>query len=301
MLDVGLEPSGQQKAPSGNLGKLVNFTYASRLPKGRSLCFWLFSESPADIRIYFWSNFIITHFLLPKWHSWQSPYPSVLNFWWIKLEKLSLTNWNFSLFQTKVTLVLHKVGWADPWIVTITKQESAHATLHLALKRLYFKLDFYCLCSLQKSTLKLIFQVKNPVRRTRFFKNQIQMVRANVALFLTQNESLHLLLWAVLSALRNSCLTFLSVGKRQMVFLGKAPVRNVVGHFVPEIFNPKLQPHTFQGRTFGWNHSGWIIHPLWLKLKIPGLKWPSNPRIRIFQAQRTETFMVEKSLLKISV
>ena len=56
MLDVGLEPSGQQKAPSGNLGKLVNFTYASRLPKGRSLCFWLFSESPADIRIYFWSN-----------------------------------------------------------------------------------------------------------------------------------------------------------------------------------------------------------------------------------------------------
>ena len=39
MLDVGLEPSGQQKAPSGNLGKLVNFTYASRLPKGRSLYF----------------------------------------------------------------------------------------------------------------------------------------------------------------------------------------------------------------------------------------------------------------------
>ena len=34
----------------------------------------------------------------------------------------------------------------------------------------YFELDFYCLCSLHKSILKLILQVKNPVRRTWFFK-----------------------------------------------------------------------------------------------------------------------------------
>ena len=34
----------------------------------------------------------------------------------------------------------------------------------------YFKLDFYCLCSLQKSISKLILQAKNPVRRTWLFQ-----------------------------------------------------------------------------------------------------------------------------------
>ena len=34
----------------------------------------------------------------------------------------------------------------------------------------YFELDFYCLCSLQKSSLK---KTKNPVRRTGFFKLEI--------------------------------------------------------------------------------------------------------------------------------
>ena len=145
MLDVGLEPSGQQKAPSGNLGKLVNFTYASRLPKGRSLCFWLFSESLADIRIYFWSNFIITQFLLPKWHSWQSPYPSVLDFWKIKLEKSSSTNW---IFKTN-------------WIFTVC----------VACKNQFR--NWFCRLKIQFSSSNLIFQ-------TWFFKNQVQMDRAFV-------------------------------------------------------------------------------------------------------------------------
>ena len=46
----------------------------------------------------------------------------------------------------------------------------------------YFQLDFYCLCSLQKSSSKQ--KKKNPVHRTRFFKlsrylkNQVEMDRA---------------------------------------------------------------------------------------------------------------------------
>ena len=38
----------------------------------------------------------------------------------------------------------------------------------------YFNLDFYSLCSLQKSSLKY---TKNPVRRTRYFKSQAEMDR----------------------------------------------------------------------------------------------------------------------------
>ena len=30
----------------------------------------------------------------------------------------------------KVVLVLRKVAWVDPWVITITTQGSAHATLH---------------------------------------------------------------------------------------------------------------------------------------------------------------------------
>ena len=71
----------------------------------------------------------------------QSPYPSVLGFWKIRLEKSSpIFNWIFSL---------------------------------------KLELDFYCLCSLQNQFRNWFMQVKNPVRPTRFFKNQVQVIRAN--------------------------------------------------------------------------------------------------------------------------
>ena len=66
-----------------------------------------------------------------------------------------------------------------------------------------------------------------------------------------------------------------------MVFLEKAPVRNVAGHFIPKIFDPKLQPHTMD------------------QVEKSGVEMTCNP-YRTFQPQRTENFTIEKSLLKIS-
>ena len=47
----------------------------------------------------------------------------------------------------------------------------------------YFELDFYCLCSLQKSISKLMFaglksSSSNFIFQTLFFKNQVQIDRA---------------------------------------------------------------------------------------------------------------------------
>ena len=44
----------------------------------------------------------------------------------------------------------------------------------------YFKLDFYCLCSLQKSISKLIFAGKKSNSSNWTFKNRVQMDRAIV-------------------------------------------------------------------------------------------------------------------------
>ena len=44
----------------------------------------------------------------------------------------------------------------------------------------YFKLDFYCLCSLQKSISKLIFAGKKSNSSNWIFNNQVQMDRAIV-------------------------------------------------------------------------------------------------------------------------
>ena len=145
------------------------------------------------------------------------------------------------------------------WKINLEKSSLTNWTVN-------FKLDFYCLCSLQKSTLKLIFQVKNPVRRTRFFKNQIQMVRANVALFLTQNESLHLLLWAVLSALRNSCLTF-ECGRKADGIPRKSPCSKRYRTFHPRNFQPQASTSPFSTNNF------------WLKLKVEksGVEMACNP------------------------
>ena len=60
---------------------------------------------------------------------------------------------------------------------------------HLSLKNqvgrtwffICFKLDFYCLCSLQKSSSKW---TKNQVRPTWFFKNQVQINRGLVGFLL---------------------------------------------------------------------------------------------------------------------
>ena len=59
----------------------------------------------------------------------RPPFLSVIDFWKIEFEKPSSTNWIFLV---------------------------------------YFELDFYCLCSLQKSSSKKIFQ-------TWFFENQVQI------------------------------------------------------------------------------------------------------------------------------
>ena len=78
-----------------------------------------------------------------------TPCWSVLDFWKINLEKTSLTNWIFSLFRT----------------------------------------DFFCLCSLQKSILKLIFASytgsKNPVRN----RIKIQFVELDFSKLIFQKSS----------------------------------------------------------------------------------------------------------------
>ena len=101
---------------SGILGMCLRSGYLSRKE-------FLPPKNQHDLKI--WSSKIRIFPPNFKLNTCLSPYPSVLDFWKINLEKSNLTNWIFSLFRTGFSV--------------------------------YFELDFYCLCSLQKSISKLIF------------------------------------------------------------------------------------------------------------------------------------------------
>ena len=92
-----------------------------------------------------------------------SPYPSVLDFWKIKLKNSSSTNWIFILFRTGFLL-------------------------HVQPAKIYFEIDF---CRLKIQLVELDFQ-------TWFFKNQVQMDSAFVIqLIFTESTSIRVVMTVV--------------------------------------------------------------------------------------------------------
>ena len=89
---------------------------------------------------------------------------------------LALTNVKIQLSYTMSGFVGHFNPKVTSWKVLLPSVHTWFLKNQVG-KIKFDELDFYCLCSLQKSISKLIFAVKNLVRRTWFFKLDFSKIK----------------------------------------------------------------------------------------------------------------------------